>query len=88
MGLDDTDAVKAKGNCKSEKSKESDNKRIKKRNNGVNYSRDDEDDEAGEERAASGCWVKLRFMIGCVPSKSDVDASSSSLCETNTSTGN
>ncbi|KAL1205941.1 Serine/threonine-protein kinase PBL34 [Cardamine amara subsp. amara] len=85
MGLDDTDAVKAKGNWKSEKSKETESKRKKKRNNGDNNSRDDVE-EAGEKGEASGCWVKFRFIIGCVPSKSDVDASSSSLYGTNTST--
>lgn len=86
MGLKETDAVKAKGNWKSEKSKESENKRKKKKNNnnGDDNSRYDEEEAEGE---ASGCWVKFRFMIGCVPSKSDLDASSSSIYG-NTSTGN
>lgn len=88
MGLDDTDAVtlKAKGNWQSEKkSNESEKnmKRNKKKNNGdISIGEDlkkaeKEDEEEEEEREASGCWVKFRFRIGCIPSKSDVDASSS-----------
>lgn len=81
MGLD---AVKAKGNWKSEKPKETENK-SKKNSNGDdnNKSRNDEE-ETGE---ASGCWVKFRFMIGCIPSKSDLDASSSSSIYGSTCTG-
>lgn len=84
MGLDDT----AKGNWQSEKkSNESESKRKKKnQNNGDNSKVEELEDEEEERREASGCWVKFRFMIGCVPSKSDVDASSSSLYGT-TSTG-
>ncbi|XP_010496081.1 PREDICTED: probable receptor-like protein kinase At5g15080 [Camelina sativa] len=89
MGKEETGAVKeAKGNSKSEKSKESENhrKNKKKQSNGDDTSRyheeeEEEEEEEGEE--ASGCWVKFRFMIGCVPSsKSDLDASSSSICGT------
>ncbi|KAG2300457.1 hypothetical protein Bca52824_036929 [Brassica carinata] len=73
MGLGDTDAVKAKGNLQSKKqSNESENHKKKKKNNGDNKSK-------GEEEEASGCcWLNFRFMFGCLPSKPDVDASSSS----------
>ncbi|CAN8256256.1 unnamed protein product [Cochlearia groenlandica] len=81
MGLEDTVVAKAKENCKSQKSNESESnnqkKKKKKTNNGDN-SKGQELEEEEEEREASGCWVKLRFMFGCIPSKSDVDASSSS----------
>ncbi|EOA19392.1 hypothetical protein CARUB_v10000765mg [Capsella rubella] len=84
MGLEEPDALKkaAKENSKSDKSKETENKRKKKKKNinGDDSSRYHEEEE--EEEAASGCWVKFRFMIGCVPSKSDLDASSSSICGT------
>jgi hypothetical protein len=76
MGLD---AVKAKGNWKSEKPKETENKNHKKKNGDDNKSRNEEE----EEGEASGCWVKFRFMIGCIPSKSDLDASSSSIYGSN-----
>ncbi|CAN7035149.1 unnamed protein product [Brassica oleracea var. botrytis] len=71
MGLDDTDAVKAKGNLQSN---ESENHKRKKKNNGENNSKGEEE----EEREGSGCWLNLRFMFGCVPSKPDVDGVSSS----------
>ncbi|KAH0907335.1 hypothetical protein HID58_039162 [Brassica napus] len=64
MGLDDTDAVKAKGNLQSN---ESESHKRKKNN-----SKGEE-----EEREGSGCWLNLRFMFGCVPSKPDVDGVSS-----------
>ena len=77
MGLDDTDAVKAKGNLQSN---ESESHKRKKNN-----SKGEE-----EEREGSGCWLNLRFMFGCVPSKPDVDgvsSSSSSLYATTCPTG-
>ncbi|CAH2072714.1 unnamed protein product [Thlaspi arvense] len=87
MGLDESDAVKAKGNCQSEKSNESENKKKKKKNRSNGDNRKVEElEEEGEEREASGCWVKFRFMIGCIPSKSDVDASSSLYGTTSTAT--
>lgn len=77
MGLD---AVKAKGNWKSKKPKETENK-----SNGDDNNKSRNDEEETEE--ASGCWVKFRFMIGCIPSKSDLDASSSSSIYGSTCTG-
>lgn len=78
MGLDDTDAAKDKGNLQSKKqsNKSDENHKKKKKNNGVNNN--SKGDKEAEEREASGCWLNFRFMFGCVPSKPDADASSSS----------
>lgn len=83
MGLNDTDPVKAQSK---KKPNETENQKRKK-NDVVCKSKGETFDEENEEREEpSGCWVKFRFMIGCLPSKSDLDASSSSLYAT-TSTG-
>ncbi|XP_010524324.1 PREDICTED: probable receptor-like protein kinase At5g15080 [Tarenaya hassleriana] len=74
MGLEDIGAIKVKDSLRSEKSDESKKKKKKKKNN-VNNSN-------GVEEEASGCWVKLRFMMGCLPSKSDVDGSLSGTTST------
>lgn len=77
MALDDTAPVKAQSK---KKPNESENQKRKKKNDAVSNSKGQ---HFGEE-ASGGCWVKFRFMIGCLPSKSDVDASSSSLYATTT----
>lgn len=89
MALDDTAPVKAQSK---KKPNESENQKRKKKNDVVSNSKgqhfDEVEDEEEREEASGGCWVKFRFMIGCLPSKSDVDASSSSLyATTTTSTG-
>src|SRR5690606_15315424 len=63
MGLDDTNALKAKRNCQSKKqSKKSENHK-KKKNNSKGKEEEEEDEEEEEERVASGCWLNFRFMF-------------------------
>lgn len=83
MALNDTDPVKAQSKKKANETEH----QKRKKNDVVSKSKGETFEEEDEEREEpSGCWVKFRFMIGCLPSKSDLDASSSSLYAT-TSTG-
>ncbi|XP_010550085.1 PREDICTED: probable receptor-like protein kinase At5g15080 isoform X1 [Tarenaya hassleriana] len=63
MGSEDNGTIQVADSWRSEKSDE-DKKKTKNGNS-----------NGAEEEEASGCWVKFRFMIGCLPSRPDVDGS-------------